>query len=286
METKNVVLAGVGGQGVVSTSMVLAAAALQEGYDVKQSEVHGMAQRGGAVTSHVRFGSDTVYSAIVGQHAAHIVLGFELLESLRTAPYLRDEGLMITSTESITNKAQIPDYPPFEELLANVQSFNHTLVDSARLARSAGSVKTQSAVMLGAASPYLGIKDSTYEEFVKQTFARKGDRIVDANLNAMRLGKAAGKVYSELSAKGVSREFLFSLATKLVFDAVENDAIETWDRISKSQHAGQIGKAIKAFEKDVPSSAECALRILELGTGKAFDAAELEGVLQDACGSK
>ena len=286
METKNVVLAGVGGQGVVSTSMVLAAAALQEGYDVKQSEVHGMAQRGGAVTSHVRFGSDTVYSAIVGQHAADIVLGFELLESLRAVPYLRDGGLMMTSTESITNKAQIPDYPPFEELLSKVQSFNHAIIDSARLARSAGSVKTQSAVMLGAASPYLGIKDSTYEEFVKKTFARKGERIVDANLNAMRLGKAAGNVYSALNGKGVSNKFLFILAKKLAFDAVAEETIETWAQISKSKHAGQIGEALAAFEKDVPSSAECALRILEIGTAKVFDAAELEGALQGACGSK
>jgi indolepyruvate ferredoxin oxidoreductase beta subunit len=280
MDIKNVVLAGVGGQGVVSTSMVLAAAALEEGFDVKQSEVHGMAQRGGAVTSHVRFGSGTVYSAIVAQHKADIVIGFEMLESLRAAPYLSTDGLLITSTESITNKIQIPDYPPFEELLAKVQAENHILVDSARLARKAGSVKTQSAVMLGAASPYLGIKDEVYQEFIQRTFSRKGERIVEANLNAMNLGKTAGEFYRALEQREIPRPFLYVLAKKLTFDETIGDAAEAWAGIAASPNAQGIGDALLAYEKDVPVGSEYAKRLLDASSDSSFDTAQLEELLQ------
>jgi len=286
METKSVVLAGVGGQGVVSTSMVLAAAALEEGFDVKQSEVHGMAQRGGSVTSHVRYGSEPVFSAMVSKQGADVVLGFELLETLRNLVYVKPGGMVISSVEEMRNEVQIPDYPPSGQLLREVQAFDHILIDSARLAGKAGNVRTQSAVMLGAASPYLGIDNSVYEGLVRATFSRKGERVIEANLAAIRLGEAAGRCYIGLREAGVNDRLLYVLARKMAFDVEPDGAFALWAKVAESPAAGEVAEAISAYEGEVSSGSECARGVLELCEAGRFDGPRLKAVLDLSLGGR
>ncbi len=188
--TFDIVLAGVGGQGVLSLSGIIAAAALEEGLFVKQSEVHGMAQRGGAVTAHLRLSDGPIESDLVPLGAASMILSLEPLESLRYLEYLAPDGTVITATEPVAN---IPDYPALDTLVEAIASLPRAvLVDAAGLARTAGLVKATNMVMAGAAAPRLPIRLATIERSIETRFARKGPTVVARNLAALRAGQEAG----------------------------------------------------------------------------------------------
>jgi indolepyruvate ferredoxin oxidoreductase beta subunit len=183
----DIILCGVGGQGVLSVSAVIASAAMDEGLHVKQSEVHGMAQRGGAVSANLRISDREIASDLVPAGRASLVLGMEPMESLRYLAYLSPDGRVITSTTPVTN---IENYPPIEELLAHVRRLPHaTLVDSETLARKAGSVRATNMVMVGAASRVLPIAPETLERCIANRFGSKGQDVVDLNLRAFRAGR-------------------------------------------------------------------------------------------------
>ncbi|HSL21627.1 MAG TPA: indolepyruvate oxidoreductase subunit beta [Vicinamibacterales bacterium] len=185
----DIILAGVGGQGVLSLSGVIAAAALQEGLAVKQSEVHGMSQRGGAVLANLRMGSAPIASDLVPVGCASLILSMEPLESLRYLRYLSPSGAVITSTEPVRN---IPDYPDLAELLGAVRSLPHAvLIDSERLARAAGSARAANMALVGAASAMLPLKVDTLERCIAGRFGAKGQAVVDLNLKAFRAGREA-----------------------------------------------------------------------------------------------
>ena len=186
---KDILLAGVGGQGILSIAFVIDNAVMKQGLFFKQAEVHGMAQRGGAVQSHLRYADREIYSDLVPRGKADMVLSVEPLESLRYLAYLSPEGIVISSSAPFIN---IPDYPDIDDLLKRIRSLkNHILVDSDKLAREAGSIRAQNMVMLGAASGHLGLKEKNLLEFVKLLFAAKGDRLIDLNVKAFQLGKEA-----------------------------------------------------------------------------------------------
>lgn len=185
----DIVLAGVGGQGVLSIAAVIATAAMHEKLFVKQSEVHGMAQRGGAVSANLRLADAPVESDLVPRGGARMILSMEPLESLRYLPWLAADGAVVTSTRPMVN---IPDYPELEGLLAKIRSLpNATLVDAEKLAKDAGSAQAVNMVMVGAASHRLPIKVATLEQFIEQTFGRKGKAVVEVNLKAFRAGRDA-----------------------------------------------------------------------------------------------
>lgn len=186
---QDIILAGVGGQGIISIAYVIASAALEEGLEVKQAEVHGMSQRGGAVQSHLRLSQEHIWSELIPRGEGDLVLSVEPLETLRYLDYLRPDGMVIASR---TPYANIKDYPEVESLLKKIREIpRHLIIDSEKLAKEAGSSRTQNMVLLGAASRYLMVKGENLIRFIEVLFARHGENIVAANLKAFALGQEA-----------------------------------------------------------------------------------------------
>ena len=190
--TVDMLLSGVGGQGVVLASYVLSQVAMAEGYDVKQSEVHGMSQRGGSVTSHFRFG-EKVWSPLVTPGAADILLAFESLEALRYIHWLRPGGLLVYNAMQINPSpvaAGLATYPANIDAQIKAAWPNVRPVDANGLAQQAGTVKAANVVMLGAVSGALPFKAETWESVIRRVVPPK---TVDVNLEAFRLGAVAAE---------------------------------------------------------------------------------------------
>lgn len=191
--TNNIILAGVGGQGILSIAAVVGVAALDNGLQVKQSEVHGMSQRGGAVLSHLRISNHKIYSSLISNGEADIILSVEPMELLRYKAFLKPDGYLISNTKQILN---IPNYPDREKLLEEIRQYaNNILLDADSLAKKAGNIRSANMVMLGAASQQLVLSDEQLIEGIKSIFGRKGDRIVQLNIDAFHLGKEAALAY-------------------------------------------------------------------------------------------
>ena len=184
---KNVILAGVGGQGVLTLAGIIDHAAMQSGLLIKQAEVHGMSQRGGAVQSHLRISDKEIFSDLIPKGKADMIISLEVMEALRYIPYLADDGIIITATEAVKN---IPDYPDVEEILSKIRSsaYKHIFVDARSTAIEAGSAKAENVVMVGLASKFLGIDKKQFQNSLRELFASKGDDIVNMNLKAFDLG--------------------------------------------------------------------------------------------------
>lgn len=183
----DIILAGVGGQGILSIAAILGAAALNENYHLKQAETHGMSQRGGAVVSHLRISDKPIFSDLIPMGEADIILSVEPLESLRYLPYLSKEGTLVTN---ITEFRNIPDYPglqkTFEELSGKI---NIIRIDADKIAREIGNPKASNMVMLGAASPFINIHEEIIVEGIRTIFKQKGEKIVELNRKAFEAGK-------------------------------------------------------------------------------------------------
>jgi len=189
----DIILAGVGGQGVLSVSAIIASSAVKEGLQVKQSEVHGMSQRGGAVVANLRLSDQPIASDLIPLGSASMILSMEPLESLRYLRYLDPAGVIITSSDPLVN---IPDYPQLDGVLASIQTLpNAVLIEAQRLAREAGSARATNMVMVGAASHHLPVGVATVEHFIESLFARKGERVVTTNLRAFLAGREAAAAW-------------------------------------------------------------------------------------------
>ena len=190
---RDIILAGVGGQGILSIATVIGDAALNEGLYLKQAEVHGMSQRGGDVQSNLRLSSDPIYSDLIPKGGADIIISLEPMEALRYLPYLKPDGWIVTSSKPFVN---IPNYPEIEEVLAQVRSIsNHLIIDVEALAKEVGApVQAANMVLLGAAIPMLGIDHDKIIDGVKRIFARKGEAIVATNVAAIEAGYNASKI--------------------------------------------------------------------------------------------
>lgn len=183
----DIIIAGVGGQGILTIASIIDLAAMNLGLQVKQAEVHGMSQRGGAVESHLRISSEEIFSDLIPLGKADLIISIEPMEALRYIPFLSPTGIIVTSTEPYKN---ISGYPDEEKLMETIsESGSNLLVDVESLAREAGSAKTFNVVMLGAASPFIGIEEVELEKAITRYFERKGEDIVNMNINAFRLGK-------------------------------------------------------------------------------------------------
>ena len=184
---KDIILAGVGGQGILSIATVIGEAALQEGLYLKQAEVHGMSQRGGDVQSNLRLSSEPIMSDLIAKGGADLIISLEPMESLRYVEYLKPDGWIVTSCAPFLN---IPNYPEPEEVLSRVRAYkNHVIVDVESLAKEAGApAQAANMVLLGAAIPMLGIDHDKMTAGVARVFARKGESIVNSNLAAVEAG--------------------------------------------------------------------------------------------------
>jgi indolepyruvate ferredoxin oxidoreductase beta subunit len=184
----DIIFAGVGGQGVLSMAAVIGRAAVAEGLQAKQSEVHGMAQRGGAVQAHLRLSDGPIASDLIGHGGADLILSLEPLESLRYLAYLSPGGALVTAAEPFAN---IPNYPDLAPLHAKVRGLRHgVVVEAERIANEVGDVQAVNTVMAGAASSFLPMKLEHLEAAVRESFRSKGEAVVNLNLAAFRAGYA------------------------------------------------------------------------------------------------
>lgn len=184
---QDIILAGVGGQGILSIAFVIDNSALDQGLYFKQAEVHGMAQRGGAVQSHLRLSKNEIFSELIPKGEADLIIGVEPMETIRYFDYLKPDGMIITSNIPMVN---ISDYPDLDRLMGTIKRTGRSvIVDSEKTAREAGSPRAQNMVMLGAAAKYLIIEEEKLIKFIKVLFESKGERLVEMNLKAFRLGQ-------------------------------------------------------------------------------------------------
>lgn len=187
--TYNLILAGVGGQGILSIAFVIDQASLAEGHYFLQAEVHGMSQRGGAVQSHLRLSDTKIYSPLIPQGEADLILSVEPLEALRYFSYLKPRGTVISSRSPYLN---IPDYPPLEDIYREIKKVpSSLLLEADRLAKEAGSLRAENMVVLGAASVFLPLKEENLKTFIEVLFRAKGEKVVNTNLKAFDLGRQA-----------------------------------------------------------------------------------------------
>lgn len=184
----DIVLAGVGGQGILSIAAALGSAALTNNLYMKQAETHGMSQRGGDVQSHMRISDKPIYSDLIAKGTADIILSVEPMEALRYLPYLKPGGYVVTNSTPFIN---IPNYPEEEKLMKTLEALPHKIVINAdEIAKeSAGNVRASNFVMLGAASPFIEIPFEYLEKGIKDIFGRKGQDIIDMNLRALHAGR-------------------------------------------------------------------------------------------------
>ncbi len=184
---KDIILAGVGGQGILSIATVIGEAALQEGLYLKQAEVHGMSQRGGDVQSNLRLSSEPIMSDLIPKGGADLIISLEPMEALRYVEYLKPDGWIVTSCVPFLN---IPNYPELEQVLARIKAYeHHVLLDVEALAKEVGApAQAANMVLLGAAIPMLGIDHDKMIAGVARVFARKGEAVVNTNIAAVEAG--------------------------------------------------------------------------------------------------
>lgn len=189
----DIILAGVGGQGILSIATVIASAALADNLYLKQAEVHGMSQRGGDVQSNLRISSDPIASDLIPLAGADIIISLEPMEALRYTPYLSKEGWIVTNTTPFKN---IPDYPEMteidEELMNNP---NVVAFDMDVMAKEVATPRASNMVLLGAATPFLGIPAEKIEAGIREIFGKKGEGIIESNLKAFRAGLEQSRQY-------------------------------------------------------------------------------------------
>lgn len=184
---RDIILAGVGGQGILTIAASIGLAAINSGLHLKQAEVHGMSQRGGAVQSHLRISSEPVYSDLIPQGKADMIVAVEPMESLRYINMLTPDGWLITNIHPHVN---INDYPELEIILDEIRSFkNHIALDAEKIAKEISTARAANIVMLGASLPFLGLEISQVEKALFTLFGRKGEEVVQSNLKALHTGK-------------------------------------------------------------------------------------------------
>ncbi|MBN1617441.1 MAG: indolepyruvate oxidoreductase subunit beta [Spirochaetales bacterium] len=187
--TYDIILAGVGGQGVLSLATIIARGAMIDGFEVRQSEVHGMSQRGGGVQAHMRISDKKIHSDLIPLGGADMLLSMEPLESLRYLSFLKAEGILVTASEPFVN---IPDYPDTEDLYKKIRALpRSTIVHAEQIAREAGNLKAVNMALIGAASRHLPVSEASLEKSVHDIFARKDPRLVEINMKAFKLGEQA-----------------------------------------------------------------------------------------------
>lgn len=183
----DIILCGVGGQGILSIATIIGEAAMNENLYIKQAEVHGMSQRGGDVQSNLRISSDHINSDLIAKGSADVIISMEPMEALRYLPYLNKNGWIITSSTPFVN---IPNYPDMEIINADLAKMKNVIVlDIETMAKENNIPRSANVILLGAAQKAIGIEYSKLEDAIRRVFGRKGEAIVDANIKALALGK-------------------------------------------------------------------------------------------------
>lgn len=193
---KDIILSGVGGQGILSIATVIGWAALEENLHLKQAEVHGMSQRGGDVQSNLRLSSEPIFSDLIPKGECDLILSLEPMEALRYLPWLSRTGWIVTNTTPFVN---IPNYPAIEDVMAEMHSVPNVItLDCDAIARETGSPRSANMVLLGASAAVMDIVGpDKLREGIAAIFSRKGDAIVAANIAAFNAGLEESKKLSK-----------------------------------------------------------------------------------------
>ena len=262
----DMLVGGVGGQGILSIAFVVDNASLKQGLHFKQSEVHGMAQRGGAVSTHLRISDQEIFSDLVSFGTAHLILGVEPMEALRYLEYLAPEGRVVASTSPEEN---IPDYPALDRLLSSLLGRPRVvLLDGKKVAKEAGSHRAQNIVVLGAAAPYLPLEASVMEELIGVLFKPKGDKLIQTNINAFRYGRANGELFTRCLEAGAEPRALLTLMDHLRSSTIDPSAAGAWAEVLKSSRRAEL-EALWQSEpaRMLAGTAAMAQGLLEKGLG-------------------
>ena len=189
---KDIIIAGVGGQGILTIATIIGDAAAAAGVNLKQAEVHGMSQRGGDVQSNLRLSTEEIYSDLIKQGAADMIISMEPMEALRYLPYLNEEGVVVTSSNVFKN---IPNYPDEQALMGELQALPRvSVLPIEDLAKQNSMPKSANVVLLGMAAKYIEIlSPEQLRESIKRVFASKGESVVEMNCQAFDLGLNAVK---------------------------------------------------------------------------------------------
>lgn len=182
---KDIILAGVGGQGILSIASCIGIAAVEEDLYLKQAEVHGMSQRGGDVQSHLRLSSNEIASDLIPEGKADMIISVEPMEALRYLPMLSKNGVIITASEPFIN---IDNYPEVEKVYEELKKHNAIIVDADTIAKECGNIRAANMVIFGAAVPSLEIDMQTIENSIRKQFGSKGEEVVELNLKAVKAG--------------------------------------------------------------------------------------------------
>ncbi len=240
----DLVVCGVGGQGVLTMAGVIDHAIHDAGLQLKQSEVHGMAQRGGAVSAFVRISDQPVASDLIADGTASMVLSVEPMEALRYVPLLRPDGWIVTDITPMVNVDNYPALPALYDVLFSAPRL--VALDAVLLAKKAGSIKVQNTVVLGAAASHLPFPAELIEHQLHALFRRKGERIVNANINAFRMGDAASRFAAALLAAGVASPVLARVLPRIAFEphAVSEPSAAAWSRRLLREDAAELAQRL------------------------------------------
>ena len=193
----NIILSGVGGQGILTIAAILDTAALSENLFIKQSEVHGMSQRGGAVQSHVRISDTEIFSDLIPEGKADLILSVEPMELLRYVPFLKKDGWLVTDSESFVNTS---NYPEKNDLFDQIKKHpNNIIVNATEIAKKIGNSKVANMILLGAASAIIPLTEERMIEAIKDLFKHKNERIIKLNLEAFAEGKKVAEGSTNLA---------------------------------------------------------------------------------------
>ena len=185
--TTDIVLAGVGGQGILSIANVIGIAALENDLNLKQAEVHGMSQRGGDVQSNLRISDKPIASDLIPLGGADLIVSLEPMEALRYLPYLNNQGWLVTNTNPFVN---IVNYPSVKEVMQELEQIENLIAfDMDKMAKDLGSPRSSNMVLLGACSPFLKLPSELIEDGIRKFFAAKGDKIIDLNIKSFQAGR-------------------------------------------------------------------------------------------------
>ena len=188
----DIILCGVGGQGILSIATIIGEAAISEGLYIKQAEVHGMSQRGGDVQSNLRISSEPIHSDLIPLGSADVIISMEPMEALRYLPYLnKEKGWIITSSVPFVN---IPNYPDMDAVKVEYARMEHTVaIDIEQLAKDNGVPRSANVILLGAALKAIGLEYDKIENAIRRVFGRKGESVVEANIKALAIGAKCGE---------------------------------------------------------------------------------------------
>ena len=264
---KDIILAGVGGQGILSMAYVIDEAAVESGFNIKQAEIHGMAQRGGAVYSHLRISSSPIASDLIPKGSADLIISIEPIEGLRYLSYLAPDGILITNSSPVRN---IPNYPDMEKVMGDILSLKkHIIIDAESLARRAGSFRAQNMVMLGASSAYLSLDRELLKKYIGELFSPRGEKIVELNLSAFAFGERIGRFYTLLLEEGVPPLSAFLLSSKIEAGEALTESVDLWGKLLSSQ-AEEFVPILKEFSGEISPRAEVPKKLLGLSLAVSY----------------